>query len=573
MQIFHRLRRLAAALLLVPLVAGIQPLIAAERTQTANVVTVASLADPPGEGDDELKEVPKSVRGDMLRASDGNIYFVSTGGGKGFGGVGRVSFADPEQPNGKLEVVHAFADDGTEGLSSYGGLTQASDGYLYGTTFFGGQDDDSVGTVFQLSLDGTYKRLHDFVIDSNKDPRKPYTGVVEGPDGNLYGTTLEGGNSQRGTLYRISTSGAFSVIHHFKGGGDDGSTPEGQLIVGADGKLYGTTMLGGSGDRGTIYRISTGGQYEQLYSFPPLRNFNDLGLATNSTGANPRAGLMLSQDGDYYGTTYQGGAGGNGTLYRMAVNGNGEATVTTVYAFKGGPFDAGFPLSTVAQGPDGAFYGTSLHGGYGYNFSLGEAGYTDSGTIWRVAPDGSSADLMHSFFGSSADGSQPYAGVLFVNGTLYAIGSSDDLSSSGMVIKLQTDTGGGLPVDLTISKREIGASESITLTWNAPGAETCNKSGAWDEPQAEDDPEHVTPASGSKTLIPGIGIYTYMLSCTDANDVTHHAYVGVLVNPPELETVDGGEIIGGGTLSWMLLALFAALVIRKSIKETRRSCP
>lgn len=573
MQIFHRLRRLAAALLLVPLVAGIQPLAAAERTQTANVVTVVSLADPPGDGEDELKEVPKSVRGDLLRASDGNIYFASTGGGKGFGGIGRVRF-DEEHPDGQLEVVHAFANDGTEGLSSYGGLIQASDGNLYGTTFFGGLDDDSVGTVFKLTLDGTFTRLHDFVIDSNKDPRKPYTGLVEGPDGNLYGTTLEGGDGQRGTVYRISPTGTFSVIHHFRGGRDDGSTPEGQLIVGADDKLYGTTMLGGSNDRGTIYRISTSGQYEQLYSFPALRNFNDIGLATNSTGANPRAGLMRSDlDGSYYGTTYQGGAGGNGTLYRMTADGNGDVSVTAVYAFKGGPFDAGFPLSTVTQGPDNAFYGTSLHGGYGYNFSLGQAGYSDSGTIWRVAQDGSSAELLHSFFGSSADGSQPYAGVLFIGDTLYAIGSSDDRSSSGMLIKLRTDTGGGLPVDLTISRREVGASESVTLTWNAPGAETCDKSGAWDEPAAEDDPEHITPGSGSKTLIPAIGIYTYMLSCTDANDVTHHAYVGVLVNPPELDTVDGGEIIGGGTLSWMLLALFAALVIRKSIKETRRSCP
>jgi len=569
MLIFHRLRRMAAALLLVPLLAGIQPLTAAERTQTANVVTVTSLADPP----EDLDDVPKTVRGDLLLASDGNVYFASTGGGKGFGGVGRARF-DGTQPDGTLEVVHAFADDGSEGLSSYGGLTQASDGNLYGTTFFGGDDDDSVGTVFKLTLAGEYTQIHNFVIDDNKDPRKPYTGVVEGPDGNLYGTTLEGGDSQRGTIYRVSTTGTFSVVHQFGGGNNDGSTPEGQLIVGGDGKLYGTTMLGGSSDRGVIYRISTDGTYEQLYSFPPLRSFNELGLATNSTGANPRAGLMLSADGSYYGTTYQGGAGGNGTLYRMTLDSDGSASVTLVRAFQGGPFEAGFPLSTVTQGPDGNFYGTSLHGGYGYNFGLGDAGYSDSGTVWRVAHDGSSAELLHSFFGSKADGSQPYAGVLFIDGVPYAIGSSDDTASSGMIIRLQTDTGSGLPVDLAISSKEIEVGESITITWNASGASTCDKSGAWDEPADESDPEHITPVSGSRNIIPGIGVYTYMLSCTDANDVVHHAFVGVLVNPPVLDTVDGGEIVGGGgTLSWLLLALFAALLLRKLIKETRCSCP
>jgi uncharacterized repeat protein (TIGR03803 family) len=567
MPIFHRLRRLAAALLLVPLVAGIQPLAAAERTQTANVLKVVSLGDPPEEL--ELEDVPRGVRGDLLLASDGNIYFASAGGGKGFGGVGRLA------PDGTLSVVHAFADDGSEGLSAYGGLIQASDGNLYGTTFFGGDAEDSVGTVFKLTLAGAYTHLHDFVISGNKDPRKPYTGLAEGPDGNLYGTTLEGGNSQRGTIFRISTSGAFSVIHHFRGGDNDGATPEGQLIVGTDGKLYGTTMLGGNSDRGVIYRISTDGQYEQLYSFPGLRSFNDVGLATNSTGANPRAGLMLSTDGNYYGTTFQGGEHGNGTLYRMALSG-GSVNVTVVHAFQGGPFDAGFPLSTVTQGPDGSFYGTSLHGGYGYNITIGDAGYTDSGTAWRVAQDGSSSELLHSFFGSSADGSQPYAGLLFANGALYAIGSSDDSTSSGVIINLQTDTGSGLPVELTISDREITLGESMTVSWNAAGAQTCDKSGgdgAWEEPTSDTDPEHITPVIGSKTLTPPVGIYTYMLSCTDANDVVHHAFVGVLVNPPVLETVDGGEIIGGGTLSWLLLALLAALLIRKFLKETRSSCP
>ncbi len=488
MQIFHRLRRLAAVLLLVPLSAAIQPVAAAERTQTANVTKVVSFASPPT----GIENVPKSVRADMLLADDGNIYFASSAGGKGFGGVGRLA------PDGTLSVVYAFAN-GIEGLSAFGGLVQGRDHNLYGTTYFGGTY--STGTVFKLTLAGEFTKLYEFgKSDSKKEPKFPYTGLVQAGDDNLYGTTRLGGANNKGTIFRISTTGEFSVIYSFNG--SDGEEPQGRLVVGADGELYGTTTLGGARNRGVIYRISTAGDYHRLYSFPALSNFDEFGAAINDTGANPRAGLLLATDGNFYGTAYQGGAHGFGTLFRVVVSGE-LADVTTVHSFDGWPLDGAFPLAAPVQGPDGSFYGTTLQGGYNV-----------IGSVWKVAPDGTS-EMLHSAFGGTDDGSQLYAGVLFANGALYGVSNSDDVGAAGVIFKLERDTGSGLPVNLTVSASEIVVNQTAVVSWSAPGAVTCDKFGSWNEPVAETDPLHITPTSGTLTVDPAIGLYTYALACTD----------------------------------------------------------
>jgi uncharacterized repeat protein (TIGR03803 family) len=550
MQIFHRLRRLAAVLLLVPLIAAIQPVAAAERTQTANVVKIQSLSAP---NPTTLENVPKSVRGDLLLADDGNIYFTSSGGGKGFGGIGRLA------PDGTLSVVYAFVD-GNEGLSSFGGLVQGRDHALYGTTYFGGTN--STGTVFKLTLDGVFTKLYEFGrSNSSSEPKFPYSGLVQGigTDTNLYGTTRLGGASNKGVIYRISTAGDFSVIHSFDG--DDGEEPQGRLVVGSDGKLYGTTALGGSKNRGVIYRIATTGEYERLYSFPALSDFNEFGAAINATGANPRAGLILASDGNYYGTAYQGGGNGFGTLYRMTV-GNGGVDVSTVHSFGGWPFDGAFPLSAPVQGPDGGFYGTTLQGGYNV-----------VGSVWKVASNGT-AEMLHSSYGGGEDGSQLYAGVVFdVTGALLGVSNTDNVGGAGIIFKLERDTGSGLPVNLNVTASEIVVNQTAVISWNAPGAVTCDKFGSWNEPVSETDPLHVTPTSGSQSVDPAIGLYTYALACTDATGVIHNAYVALLVTAPPQDTVDGGKIVGGGSLSLLLLALLVALLFRKILKETRSSCP
>jgi len=545
MQIFHRLRRLAAVLLLVPLCAGIQPGVAAQRTQTANIVNVVAFSAPPA----DLATPPKNVRGDMLLASDGNIYFTSSTGGNGYGTVSRLA------PDGTISVVYAFTD-GHDGYSPFAGVIQGTDGNLYGTTYYGGTNNQ--GSVFKLTLDGQFTQLHEFTTDSN-DPKDPYAGLVQAPDGMLYGTTrLGGGKSDKGAIFRLAIDGTgYEVLHRFNGG--DGQDPQGRLAVGPDGQLYGTTMLGGSDNRGVIFRLSTAGDYTVLYSFPKLGDFLG-GIATNAVGANPRSGLLLAADGAFYGTAYQGGTYGNGTLYRATINGD-SLQLDVVHQFQGWGFDAGFPLATPVQGPDGSFYGTSEKGGY-----------TNFGAAWKVAPDGT-ATMLHAFSGSVTDGESPYGSLLFANGTLYAATDIDEIGSAGSISKLELDVGGVLPIDIEISAAQIQLNDSVTITWNAPDAVTCDKFGSWDEPADTSDPAHVTPISGSQTVIPAAGTYSYGLSCTDAAGVVHNGYAGLIVNAPPQSPVDGGSIVGGGALSWLLLAMLAALLIMKLIKETRRSCP
>lgn len=543
-------RRLAA---LIPLaLAGLmaQPGLTAERTEHANVLPTAVLSSP---GTD-YKDAPRQVRGGLLLARDGNIYFGSSAGGKGTGAIARLT------PSNQLSTVYSLEDDGSEGISIFGALVQGpgSDDSLYGTAYFGGEQDGKggLGTLFRVTLDGTFTVLHYFGGVKN-GAALPYTGVVFGPDGYIYGTTLNGGVRNKGTVWRIAADGTgYSVIHEFSG--SDGENPEGALVVGPDGLLYGTTLVGGSSNRGTIYRISTTGNQEVLYSFPKLGSFSDEGLAVNATGANPRAALMLSADGNFYGTAAQGGQYGHGTVFRMTPGGE----VSVVHAFTGPYFGGSGPLAPVVQDEFGNFYGTTRAGGPYH-----------SGTVWKIAPDGAFT-LLHGFMGTLVDGHSPYAGVLLANDTIYAVTYSEGSSDSGYgaIIRLQESTGGPLPVEFTVSEREVTAGTSVTLTWNAPAGSTCKKGGGnadWKDPTEPSD-------SQAFTLIPGAMMFS--LSCTDADDgdentpeVVRNAYAAVVVNAPLLQPVDGGGGAGSLSLGWLLLA--AALLCFKVKKEIRPSCP
>jgi hypothetical protein len=179
--------------------------------------------------------------------------------------------------------------------------------------------------------------------------------------------------------------------------------------------------------------------------------------------------------------------------------------------------------------------------------------------------------MLHGYLGTATDGQTPYASPIFANGALYAVTTTDNVGSAGAIIKLEMDTGTGLPVEFTVSERDIDVGGSVQLAWNAPTAVSCDKFSSWNEPADAADPEHITPTSGTRTVTPGAGVYTYGLACTDAAGVVHNALVGLVVNPTPLQSVDGGAIIGGGEFSWLLLALLAVLLFVKIFKETRSS--
>ena len=176
-------------------------------------------------------------------------------------------------------------------------LVQGNDGYLYGTTRIGGTNGGA-GTVFRISRNGVLTTLYHFTGGS--DGASPTAGLVQGSDGNFYGTTsgttsAGGGSNYWGTVFRISTNGVLITLHSFTGT-SDGAYPTG-LVQGRDGYLYGTTPEGGGANyvgAGTVFRISTNGALTTLYSFSGATD-----------GASPQAGLVQGSDGYLYGTTAQ----------------------------------------------------------------------------------------------------------------------------------------------------------------------------------------------------------------------------------------------------------------------------
>ena len=198
-----------------------------------------------------------------------------------------------------VTILHTFSSSATNGYQSYARLVQGSDGNFYGTTELGGSA--GVGAVFRISPSGAYTNLYSFASTFTGDGWQPLAGLVQGSDGNFYGTTsAEGTNScQCGNVFRISPSGSYATLHYFSALTTDGGTPRGTLVQGSDGNFYGTATRGGSGTGGggVVFRISPGGSYTNLYSFPGYSH----------DGYSPIGALVQGSDGNFYGTTGSGG--------------------------------------------------------------------------------------------------------------------------------------------------------------------------------------------------------------------------------------------------------------------------
>jgi uncharacterized repeat protein (TIGR03803 family) len=495
------------------------------QTQAANLINVASL------GSSTAADRPINPRGDLLLANDGNFYIASFGGGSaGVGAIARIT------PAGVVTTIHSLSGAAEEGRTPYAKLLQASDGNLYGTTYIGGAE--ARGTVFRVSLTGTFATVYSFKA-AKTEAILPYAGLVEAGDGNLYGTTLRGGAGDKGTVFRISLSGTFAVVHSFNG--SDGENPEGTLINAPNGDLIGTTLSGGTSGRGTIFRVSTAGTLTSLFSFPALGAFSSAGVAVNTEGANPRAGLLLAADGNFYGTAYQGGASGYGTVFRMTPAG----AVSVVHAFTGPSMGGAFPLAPVTQDTSGDLFGTTERGGP-----------VNSGTAWRINAS-NQFQLLHGYLGAAFDGQTTHTALTSLGGFLYGMGYSDAASGAGAIFKLDLGTGGVLPVQFAAAPDSMQVGATANLTWASPTASSCTTSGAWTNTVATSGTLAVTPTNA--------GIYSYVLTCTDAAAVVRNAFATVTVNAPVAQPVDGGG--GGGAISPALLALLGTLLfmIRRRI--------
>ena len=336
----------------------------------------------------------------LVQASDGNLYgTTSEGGTNGYGTIFRIT------TSGTLTAPYSFTD-GHDGARPYAGLMQASDGNLYGTAVDGGTNGD--GTIFRFTTNGVLTPLYSFT--DGHDGADPRGGLVQAGDGKLYGTTSDAGTNFDGTVFRITTNGVFTTLYSFTGG-HDGDFPEGTLALASDGKLYGTTYLGGISNNvpgyGAVFRITTNGVVTPLYSF------------TNGTdGAYPVAGLVAASDGNLYGTTETGGTNNYGTIYRITTN----SVFTPLYSFTGG-HDGGFPEAALAQANDGNLYGTTPEGGTN--------GY---GTIFRITTSGT-LTVLYSFT-DGRDGADPLANLIQAgNGNLYGTATGGGTNGDGTVFE------------------------------------------------------------------------------------------------------------------------------------------
>ena len=329
--------------------------------------------------------------------ADGNLYGAAGGGSPecSFWGCGVVFQLTPD---GTETVVHSFSlDDLANGVVPSGGLVRDADGNFYGETGWGGytagfcKEDQGCGVVFQLSPAGVETVLYSFT--GGKNGRGPGGGLILDSQGNLYGTTSGlTGDRGAGTAFRISLTGAETVLYQFGAYKRDGKINSPQsLVMDSEGNLYGTTTNGGQPGRrsktdscyigcGTVFKISAAGVETVLHAF---------GGYKKKDGALPLAGLAIDKHGNLYGTTYEGGLYGYGTVFEITPSG----AETVLHNFTGGT-DGAFPFSGLVLDAQGNMYGTTWRGGT-YTF----------GTVYQVTPSGVET-VLHSFSGG-ADGGWP----------------------------------------------------------------------------------------------------------------------------------------------------------------------
>lgn len=274
------------------------------------------------------------------------------------------------------------------------GLVLALDGNFYGTTESGGTSNS--GTVFRMTPSGIITTIYSFCSQPNcGDGIEPFAPLIQASDGNLYGTTVYGGTLGYGTVFRIKFAGTLASLHSFDKT-SDGSFPFGGLIEATDGNFYGTTKEGGAKNFGTVFRMTKAGRITTLHVFE------------GPDGKDLESALTEGNDGNFYGTTFRGGSQNQGTVFRMTRSG----FLKTIHSFDG---EDGSAPSTLIEGTDGNIYGTTLTG-----FGSGAVG-----TLFDITSAGVFS-VLHVMAGS--DGESPSGALVQgTNGIFYGMTSNGGL--------------------------------------------------------------------------------------------------------------------------------------------------
>jgi uncharacterized repeat protein (TIGR03803 family) len=286
--------------------------------------------------------------GPLMFGNDGVLYGMATGGGAS--GLGTV-FKMQSDGNG-YQILHDF-NGAPDGSNPFGGLTQATNGALYGVTHLGGTNNQ--GCIFTIQTNGTgYQILYSFT--NNPDGATPQETLIQGSDGALYGTTYNGGTSNRGVIFKIQLNGSgYQILHTFTNN-PDGANPRGSLMQASDGALYGTTQIGGSANDGIVYKMNPdGGDYTILHNFTSVPD-----------GRSPLGGVIQGLNNLLYGTTGFGGINGLGSVYRIQLGGGGYQVL---YSFTNNN-DTARPAGNLTRGASigdiGVMYGAGQIGGFGH---------------------------------------------------------------------------------------------------------------------------------------------------------------------------------------------------------------
>jgi uncharacterized repeat protein (TIGR03803 family) len=351
-------------------------------------------------------------------------------------------------------TLYSFTDNSVGGVP-YGGLV-LSGNTLYGTTLRGTYSD---GTVFALNTDGGgFTVLHDFTGGS--DGSQPYAILIL--SGNtLYGTAILGGSPANGTVFAVTTNGTgFATLHGFADG-SDGKTPRGGLVLSGN-TLYGTAMVGGSFNHGTVFAVNSDGTgFTTLHSFSAT-SANSEGLGTNSDGYDPFAGLVLLGN-TLYGTAPFGGPAGRGTVFAVNTDGTGFTTLHGFTALAGtsGALSDGTNSDGAMPNDELILSGNIL---YGTAWAGGSSG---NGTLFSINIDGTGFTTLYSFSattgtsglsqtGANSDGCYPRDGLLLSGNALYGTASGGGSSGNGTVFAVGTN-GAGFTTLYSFTGRNDGA--------------------------------------------------------------------------------------------------------------------
>jgi uncharacterized repeat protein (TIGR03803 family) len=292
----------------------------------------------------------------LILDKTGNLFGTAEEGPGGAGVLFRLA------KDGTEENFHVFqGGQGSEAALPAGGVIMDEAGNFYGATLLGGLGPfPGFGTLYEIDPNGSFMVLYDF--QGGSDGAEPQGPLVRDADGNLYGAALQGGNENKGTIFKFATDGTLTVLHTFTGG-SDGDGPQGGLLMDNAGNLYGSALTGGDSGNGTVFEITNSGRFKRLYSF-----------TGGSDGKNPNGGLVQDPDGNIYGTTQSGPRQKFlGTVFKLSR----ARELTVLHTFKGGR-DGAVPLAGLIRDSAGNLYGTAFK-----NFLIRDV---QGGSIFRITP-------------------------------------------------------------------------------------------------------------------------------------------------------------------------------------------